>query len=122
MCDFASQNAPPMAVVLDRSRSCASTFAISSTFFFDIVCNGDRTFRSRRVIGQDEVLRLCPDDVDHLVVQARRAPPDDGETAEPEATAPSTLASGVRLAPMGSSSHGRRAKNRPISFLTTAIR
>jgi len=46
MCDFASQNAPPMALVLDRSRSCASTFAISSTFFFDIVCNCDRTFRS----------------------------------------------------------------------------
>ena len=87
MWDFASQNAPPRALVLDRSRSCVSTFTISSTFFFDIVCNCDRTFRPRRVIGQDEVLQLGPADVDHLVVQARRAPPDDGETAEPEATA-----------------------------------
>src|SRR3989442_1136519 len=43
----------------------------------------------RRVISQDEVfrLRLRPEDVGHPVVQTRRASPDDGETADPQATA-----------------------------------
>src|SRR5437899_10417133 len=42
----------------------------------------------RCVIGQDEFLRLCPDDVGHPVVQARRAPPGNGEPAERHTTAP----------------------------------
>src|SRR5438445_3692097 len=42
----------------------------------------------RSVIGQDEFLRLRPDDVGHPVVQARRAPPGNGESAERHATAP----------------------------------
>src|SRR2546426_1434498 len=43
----------------------------------------------RRVIGQDDVLRLRLDDVGHPVVQARRAPPGNGEPAERHTTAPS---------------------------------
>ena len=68
------------------------------------------------MISQDEVLRLCPDDVDHLVVEARRAPPDDGETAEPEATAP--FDSRQWLATRLHALHSSRAKggNLSISF------
>src|SRR5438445_1640850 len=43
----------------------------------------------RRVIGQDDFLRLRPDDVGHPVVQARRAPPGNGEPTERHTTAPS---------------------------------
>src|SRR5437016_3847395 len=42
----------------------------------------------RSVIGQDESLRLRPDDVGHPIVQARRAPPGNGEPAERHTTAP----------------------------------
>src|SRR5437899_8866020 len=42
----------------------------------------------RRVIGQDEFLRLRPDDVGCPVVQARRAPPGNGEPAERHTPAP----------------------------------
>src|SRR5207244_8648584 len=39
----------------------------------------------RRVISQDELLRLCPDDVGHPVVHARLSPPHYGDTAPPNA-------------------------------------
>jgi len=62
----------------------------------------------RHVIGQDEFLRLRPDDVGHPVVQARRAPPGNGEPAERIRRRPSTFASGFRLASMRLSSSPRR--------------
>src|SRR5256886_5350319 len=42
----------------------------------------------RHVIGEDELLRLRPDDVGHPVIQARRAPPLNGEPAGLHTTAP----------------------------------
>src|SRR5438093_10734404 len=43
----------------------------------------------RHVIGQDEFFGLRPDDVGYPVVEARRAPPGNGEPAERHTTTPS---------------------------------
>src|SRR5207245_7336036 len=66
----------------------------------------------RRVIGQDEFLRLRPDDVGYPVVQARRAPPGNGEPAERHTTASfdfcQWLPDRFHRAPQGSAPHASR--------------